>query len=280
MCTANPEAPESVHLADFPAPDRSLVDEALNDAMNVVQKVVRLGLAARNRAGIKVRQPLAELAVACPPEEQEPLRTLADLMLDELNVKALRFVDAEDVLAYRVKLNPAKLGPRLGAKLKAVQSALQNADQAALARALRAGEPITLRAEGEEITVAPDEASVEAEARPGYAVAVEGPYAVAVATEITDELRREGIARELARHLNQLRKEAGLELTDRIEVWLSGVPDNVLAEHADYLKQEALAVRLEVGEGPAEAEGTARKSLRVNGVDMTLVIRKVDGGRE
>ncbi len=267
-------APESVHLADFPAADRALVDEELNAAMRLVQRVVRLGLAARNRAGIKVRQPLAELAVACPREEQEPLRALAELVLDELNVKALRFVAPEEVVAYRVKLNPARLGPRLGPKLKALRAALQGADHTALGRALRAGEPIVLEVDGESVTVAPDEASVEVEPIPGYAAAVEGPYTVAVATEITDELRREGMARELARHLNQLRKEAELELTDRVEVWLAGVPDDVLAEHADYVRREALAVRLETGEGPDDV--TARKALRVNGLNITVAIRKVE----
>ena len=272
--SVQPEAAESVHLTDFPVADRSLVDEELNASMALVQKVASLGLAARNRAGIKVRQPLQELVVSLPAEEAPRLQALADLVLDELNVKGLRVAPAEEVVSYRVSLNPAKLGPRLGAKLKATQAALQEADQTELAKKLLAGEPITLPADGETVTVAPDEASVETEDRPGYASVSEGPYTVAVNTTITEELRREGLARELARHLNQLRKEANLELTDRIEVWLAGVPEEVLAEYADYLKGEALAVRLEAGEGPEDV--TARKRLHVNGLEVTVAIRRAE----
>ena len=272
--SVQPEAAESVHLTDFPVADRSLVDEELNASMALVQKVASLGLAARNRAGIKVRQPLQELVVSLPAEEAPRLQALADLVLDELNVKGLRVAPAEEVVSYRVSLNPAKLGPRLGAKLKAAQAALQEADQTKLAKKLLAGEPITLPADGETVTVAPDEASVETEDRPGYASVSEGPYTVAVNTTITEELRREGLARELARHLNQLRKEANLELTDRIEVWLAGVPEEVLAEYADYLKGEALAVRLEAGEGPEDV--TARKRLHVNGLEVTVAIRRAE----
>ncbi len=272
--SVQPEAAESVHLTDFPVADRSLVDEELNASMALVQKVASLGLAARNRAGIKVRQPLQELVVSLPAEEAPRLQALADLVLDELNVKGLRVAPAEEVISYRVSLNPAKLGPRLGAKLKATQAALQEADQTELAKKLLAGEPITLPADGETVTVAPDEASVETEDRPGYASVSEGPYTVAVNTTITEELRREGLARELARHLNQLRKEANLELTDRIEVWLAGVPEEVLAEYADYLKGEALAVRLEAGEGPEDV--TARKRLHVNGLEVTVAIRRAE----
>ncbi len=272
--SVQPEAAESVHLTDFPVADRSLVDEELNASMALVQKVASLGLAARNRAGIKVRQPLQELVVSLPAEEAPRLQALADLVLDELNVKGLRVAPAEEVVSYRVSLNPAKLGPRLGAKLKAAQAALQEADQTKLAKKLLAGEPITLPADGETVTVAPDEASVETEDRPGYASVSEGPYTVAVNTTITEELRREGLARELARHLNQLRKEADLELTDRIEVWLAGVPEEVLAEYADYLKGEALAVRLEAGEGPEDV--TARKRLHVNGLEVTVAIRRAE----
>ncbi len=272
--SVQPEAAESVHLTDFPVADRSLVDEELNASMALVQKVASLGLAARNRAGIKVRQPLQELVVSLPAEEAPRLQALADLVLDELNVKGLRVAPAEEVVSYRVSLNPAKLGPRLGAKLKAAQAALQEADQTELAKKLLAGEPITLSVNGETVTVAPDEASVETEDRPGYASVSEGPYTVAVNTTITEELRREGLARELARHLNQLRKEANLELTDRIEVWLAGVPEEVLAEYADYLKGEALAVRLEAGEGPEAV--TARKRLHVNGLEVTVAIRRAE----
>lgn len=265
-------APESVHLSDFPTVDDDLIDEELSRGMAVVQKIASMGLSARNRAGIKVRQPLQAVVVSMPAGEKTYLESLEDQLLKELNVKELRFAAAEDLASYKIGPDPAQLGPKYGSLFKALRAHLRTFDNTELAKRLLTGETISLDVDGGTVEIAPDEATVETQEREGYSVVQDGPYTVAITTELTDALRREGWARELARHLNQLRKEADLELTDRVEVWLDGVPDGVLDEFGEYLQQEALATRLEAS--PPEIDVTATKTVTLDEYKVTLALRR------
>jgi isoleucyl-tRNA synthetase len=263
---------DSVHLAFFPEADKSLVDEGLSRAMATVQRVASLGHSARQQAAIKVRQPLQAVVVSLPPSEVEGLQQLEQELVGELNVKALEIVTGEALATYRIGPDPAVYGKKLGKLFPRLRQALGEMDQSPLALALLRGETVTVEVEGTEVELTPDTVLVVPEPRAGYAVQQEDVYTVGITTEITEELRQEGLARELARHLNQLRKDANLDLTDRIEVWIDGDLDGVIEGFAEYLKAETLATALYEGAPPSNA--AARTSVDVDGKPVTLALRK------
>jgi isoleucyl-tRNA synthetase len=268
----NRDAPESVHLTDFPRADLNAIDEELSRAMALVQRIASLGHAARNKAGIKVRQPLQALVISmADPDERAALEALKDELLDELNVKELRFVASDELATYRLNPNPAKLGPRLGKLFPRLRQALAELDPSTVGRALLRGESVDVVVDGQTVTLGPDEVAVEPEDRSGYAVVGEGPYTVGLSTEITPALRREGQARELARRFNLLRKEARLELTDRITAWVAGDVGDVLSEWAESLRSEILATELHWAAPPPEA---VRETVSLDGVEVILGLRR------
>ena len=244
------DAPESVHLADWPEPvplvpgGDVFIDESLNAETQLVKRVASMGRAARAKASIKVRQPLAEVLVRPrDASEADVLERHQALLLEELNVKALNTLEDEaGIVTFEVKPNLPVLGPRLGREVGAVRSALGALDAEEVAAAVRAGQTVTVAGHD----LAPEDFLVELRERDGYAVVSEAGYTVGVATTITDELADEGIARELVRHIQDLRREADFELSDRITTWCAGgeTVARVLAAHGDYVKGETLSVEL------------------------------------
>src|SRR5437588_5872189 len=214
--SVDPNAPESVHLTDWPLAEKALVDRALLDAVRLTRRVVGLGLAARNAARIKVRQPLARLRVTVRDEaEWRALQPFMDQILDELNVKALeRLGDDAAVATYTLRPVTPLLGPRLGARLPAVKRALGALDQAEAVATVRRGEPLRLTVAGETVELAPDEVQVMAAGRPGYAVSEEMGHLAALATEKRPECRDEGLAREFVHRVQTMRKNAGFDSAD------------------------------------------------------------------
>ena len=220
------DAPESVHLADWPEPvalesgGDVFVDESLNAETQLVKRIASMGRAARAKASIKVRQPLAEVLVR-PRDAAEAAVLVRQeaLLLEELNVKVLNTLDDEaGIVTFEVKPNLPVLGPRLGRELGAVRTALGALDGGEVAAAVRAGQTVTVAGHD----LAPDDFLLEMRERDGYAVVSEAGYTVGIATTITDELADEGIARELVRHIQDLRREADFELSDRITSWCEG----------------------------------------------------------
>ncbi len=276
--SVDPEAPESVHHTRWPEADAAWVDQALLDRMALVRQVVTLGHSARAGAGIKVRQPLARAVVHGADalrEDGEMLRLIAD----ELNVKEVTFVAQErDLVTYRLLPDNRKLGPKFGPRFPQVRAALAATDPSEAVRTLRAGNPLRLSLEGETVELAPDEVLIQTRPRSGMAVAAERGVTVAVETTLTPELEAEGLAREVVRRVQTLRKEAGLNLDDRI-VTLYQADDRlaaVIARWRDYIQGETLSVEL-VGDAlPAElpAEGAAQGEYTVNGHRLVLAIRK------
>ncbi|MEM8535893.1 MAG: DUF5915 domain-containing protein, partial [Chloroflexota bacterium] len=216
--------------------------------------------AARKSAGVRVRQPLGRVLVALPQaEERKALLELQSEVLDELNVKTLEVIDSStSLLNYRVKPNLRLLGPRLGKQLPTLRTALEQLDQpkiAAIAQAVEQGQTVELHLDGEPVVLNADELLVETAPLEGYAVAQEAGLQVALDTTLTDALHREGVARDLVRAIQDVRKNAGLTLSDRITLYVShhnGV-GSVLEEWGAYIRNETLAEYLRLDTPPAEA---------------------------
>ncbi|MCX7859912.1 MAG: isoleucine--tRNA ligase [Chloroflexus sp.] len=256
-------APESVHLARWPQVDRSLLDEQLVADTEALLAAVSLGRAARKQANLKVRQPLSELWLrASTPALLNGVRRFEAELRDELNVKAVRYLDANSaVVEYRLKPNLRLVGKKFGKLVPALTAALRDlsGDAArAVAQAVEAGQPVRLLVDGQELELLAEEVLVESSAPEGYAVAEADGMLVALNTTVTEELRLEGAARDLVRYIQDARKSAGLAISDRIQLFLSSADEAdllaaTLAKHGDYVKNETLAVELTVGTPPAAA---------------------------
>ncbi|MEZ4869892.1 MAG: isoleucine--tRNA ligase [Caldilineaceae bacterium] len=238
----------SVHLSRWPQVNAAAIDEQLSVDMALAQKVTSLGHAARQNANLKVRQPLAQVVVRTRNgEEKASLERLSALVLDELNVKAIAFADtAGDLVDVEVFPFPKQLGQKYGKGYPVIRKLLAGMDQGALAGQFQAGESVTVEAAGVSYAIAPEDVEVRSTPRAGYSVAQDGGYLVAVTTELTPELEQEGYARELVRRIQQLRKDAGLEISDRITLYVSASPltQGVLASFGDYVKEETLTIDL------------------------------------
>ncbi len=251
----------SVHLADWPVPDRSLVDPGLEARMAQARRLSSLGRAARGEAGMKVRQPLRRALVFLPSNAPE---LLDEVVASELNVDRVE-VAAElgELISFEVVPNFRALGPRLGPRVQEAKAALAALDGTAAAADLEAGLPIRLALADGEVELGPDDVELRARGQEGYAVSREGGEVVALDLALDDELRTRGLVRDLIRQVQDLRKEAGLEVVDRIVLTLEGADE--LSGSFDLIAREVLAVEVRsgTGEGPGatvelgEASGQA-----------------------
>ncbi len=278
VVSVDPGAPDSVHLADWPEPDGAADDPELRAAMAEVRRLVGLGRQARTDAKVKVRQPLARALVTVPAERREAVAGLLDLVAAELNVKRVGFASGEDgLVAYRLVPNFRALGPRFGRQAPAVAAAVREADAGELAPRLQAGERVELEVPGVgPVELGPDEVGVAEEPVTGWRVVREGGASVALDLTVTPELRLEGLARELVRAVQDLRKDAGLKVSDRIElaVEASGEVAEAVRAHGDSLRAETLAVALH--DSP-QGEG-AEATVELDGTPVRLWLRPVDAG--
>ncbi|MFT5448394.1 MAG: isoleucyl-tRNA synthetase [Gammaproteobacteria bacterium] len=241
----DPHAPDSIHMCDWPLVDESRRDEVLLAEFSVVRTVVSLGRAARNQSGLRTRQPLARVLVRTPDDlAQAAVERHESMILEELNVKAVESVarDAQ-LVSYRLKPNLPRIGKRYGKLIPAIRKALGDADGAAIAIAVAAGESFTLEAAGESLLFDPQDVLVETQSAQGYACAEESGYLVGLDTSLTADLVREGLVRELVRTVQEARKQAGLEVSDRItlRVWGSIGVDAALDAFKAHLMDETLA---------------------------------------
>jgi isoleucyl-tRNA synthetase len=231
----------SVHLCDFPVPGER--DEQLEWQMQVVRDAVVLGRAARGHARIKVRQPLREAVVVAADRERAAIERLDSLLTQELNVKGVRYVSEADQLGrFELKPNYRSLGPRFGKQMPQVAAAISALDPARL----RAGERVGLHVDGHEHEIGPDDVLMTLQPLDGYQVERSGTHAVALNLELDDELRREGVAREVVHAIQGVRKDAGLNVEDRIALRLGGDAELVDAAraHEDYVARETLATSI------------------------------------
>jgi isoleucyl-tRNA synthetase len=279
---------QSVHLCDFPkvgdrAVGASLTrDEELERAMELARETVRLGLGARGKSKIKVRQPLGEAVVVAAGRERETIERMAEIVREELNVKRMRFVAAADQLgSYEVKANYRKLGPIFGKAMPLAADAIAALDPARVAAALgedSSGPAVGITVDGREHTLSADEVILTMRPPEGYSVEREGAHAVALDLAIDDVLREEGYAREIVHAVQGARKAAGLEVEDRIELALDGDPalTVAVANHRDYVTRETLATGFQLGDGAtiAAAERDYSDDVQVDGLALTISLRK------
>ena len=252
VAKADADAPVSVHLCRWPEVDASLENRDLTAAMPVVQDVASLGLAARQSAGIKVRTPLAQAVVQlASPEERGAVADFSRLLCDELNVKRINLESTDNLQETVVFPLPRQLGQKYGAGYPRIRNAMADMDQEELARALAGGRPLVLDIDSDTFEIAAEDVEVRKTPKAGFAVADSPGRLVAVATDLTPELQREGLARELVRHVQQRRKELGLAISDRIHLELrSDDPElaRIIDEHGAWLQAETLCTDLQLAD--------------------------------
>ena len=232
----------SVHLDTFPVADETAIDKELEARMEMAQKITSMVLALRRKVNIKVRQPLQSIMVPASEEQRKHIKAVKRLIMHEVNVKELKFVEGQGILVKKVKCNFRTMGKKFGKAMKAVAAAMDALSQEQIAE-LEAQGTITIMAGDQEVTVERADVEIISEDIPGWLVTNEGNLTVALEVELNDELRNEGMAREIVNRIQNLRKESGFEITDRIDVVISPNEqiEKAVSAFSDYLKTQVLA---------------------------------------
>jgi len=262
----------SVHLCDFPSPGER--DLELESAMAVARETVALGLAARGQAKLKVRQPLRAAVVVATGAERAAIERLGDLVREELNVRELRFVaEADELGEVEVKPNYRTLGPRFGKHMPLLAAAVAGLDPAHVVVALRDGRPVAVSVAGHDHELDVEDLVVAIRPLAGYQVERQGSHAVALELELDDELRTEGRAREIVHAVQAARRDAGLQVSDRIVLSLDGEPGllDAARAHESYLARETLAVAVSY----ERLEGA--EPLRIDGRELRVGVAVAGG---
>ena len=268
-------AASSVHLASWPVADPSKIDTALSEQIGLVRRLVELGRSARNDSNVKTRQPLAQALISAPGWAAMPERLRSEVA-DELNVVALATLDSgsEDLVDISIKPNFRNLGKRFGNGTQGVAKAISAADPREFATALAAGSA-TVVVDGADVSIEADDVVVTETPRSGWAVASAGAETVALDLELTHELRLAGLVREVVRLVQQARKDAGLEVTDRIALWwrVGGSPEpaEAIRTHGESLASEVLATSVTEG---APADGFSGYTAEDEDLGLTLWLAK------
>jgi isoleucyl-tRNA synthetase len=269
----------SVHLCDYPAAGQLPARQAgLEDDMAVARQTVRLGLGARAKAKIKIRQPLGEAVIVATGSERAAIERLAEIVRDELNVKRVRFVDGADELGrYDIKPDYKRLGPRFGKDMPLVADAIAALDPARVLAAFQDGVDVGIDVAGHDHLLAREDLLFAMQPPDGFSVEREGTHAVALDLTIDDDLAREGRAREIVHAVQNARRNAGLAVEDRIELHLDG--DLALLEaagaHEAYLVAETLTVALSVGEGPGGGVPKShREQATIDGLSLGIALAR------
>ncbi len=267
--------PESVHLCAYPSADETLIDHELSDEMDALLRLVSLGGSARNAVKIKVRQPLAEIKIQPSNDaEKKAVERFADQIRDELNIKKVTLHDPRSgpLLSFEVKLNPKSAGPKFGPKLAAVTAAL--AKQTAVAETLQAGKPVVLQLSDGPATIELTDVWITPKVEKGWGGIADHGTQILLDGRITPALELEGLAREVVRHAQNARKDAGLEMDDRITLYLH-TGDAKLAEaiekHRDYIAAETLVVQWATA---PLGEGAYRTEVKIEGTMLIIELKK------
>ncbi|MBP3517673.1 MAG: isoleucine--tRNA ligase [Parabacteroides sp.] len=246
----------SVHLSDFPVCNEAWIDKNLEERMQMAQAVSSMVLALRRKVNIKVRQPLQTIMVpVVDAHQQESIEAVKTLILNEVNVKELKFVDnAAGILVKKIKPDFKKLGPRYGKIMKALAAAIQTMSQDEINAFEKAG-TFTLAVEGQEAVIERADVEIISEDIPGWLVANEGRLTVALDITVTEALRKEGLARELVNRIQNLRKSSGYDITDKITVTIlsNDGMDEAIRDFNAYIANQVLAVSVEITDAISDA---------------------------
>ncbi len=270
----DPQLPQSVHLTDFPPAEEKHVDQGLEQKMDNLRRVVELGRAARSRAQIKIRQPLGEMLVALPQSEQaQDVRSLSDLISDELNVKKVSLWDSNlELTELAAKPDFGKLGPKWGGKANQVAAAIKSLSQVQLRKFKEEGR-LTLDLDGTRVELQPEDAHISESEKHGWTVESDNGYRVALATVLTEELKNEGFARELVNKIQNMRKSAGFQVMDRIRAKMETTDrlKQAIKAFEEYVKKETLASELHFG----PAKGEYSQEWDINGEKAKISVERV-----
>ena len=235
---------QSVHLSQFPVADDSKIDKEQENRMELAQQITSMVLSLRKKEQIIVRQPLQKIAIpAVDMEQQLRIEAMKQLILDEVNVKELEFVEGSGILVKKVKCNFRTMGKKFGKLMKDVNAAVTSMSQEQIAELERQGSLNITLATGEAVVIEAEDVEIFSEDIPGWTVANEGSLTVALDITVTEELKNEGVARELVKRIQNLRKESGFEITDRIDIQLQHHPetDKAVAQFGEYISAQVLA---------------------------------------
>ena len=264
---------ESVHLEEYPVSDESLIDQDLIERVRLAMQLSSMGRSARSKAGIKVRQPLQELFVKTRnSSELEMLTLIEDQILDELNIKEIKPVDdASEIVSFRLQPNLPLLGPKYGKGVAAIREALEQADVDSVRIAIESGNTVDIAG----FELGPEDILVNADELEGYSTSTDGGYVVGISTEISDSLKDEGLAREMVHSIQNVRRAAGLEISDRIDLFVNGSDEisRVVGNFSDYVLQETLASEVIFGES---LDDSYSESYEMEGEQVTISVRKSD----
>jgi isoleucyl-tRNA synthetase len=291
VSNVNENAPASVHLASWPKAEEAVINQTMIDEMRLVQKLVSLGRSARETVNIGVRQPLGSAQfVTHNAAEAEVVRRLSSMIAGELNVKQVSVLDnAGDVVEYKLNPLPSLLGRKFGKDFPRVQKTLREGaqdDVRGWADTLLRGENIVLDLEGQTFDMTPEEVEVRRNAAEGYSLAEDNGYIAALDTQLTDELVMEGLAREVVRRVQTLRKDADYNISDNIVLHYSASERMAAAiqRFSDYIRAETLAAQMEQGEpqngfkrayfGP-DPEGDPKKDTSIDGETLSLAVKRL-----
>ncbi|NLX80831.1 MAG: isoleucine--tRNA ligase [Proteiniphilum sp.] len=263
---------ESVHLADFPTVDENVINTTLEEQMYLAQTASSIVLSLRRKVNLKVRQPLSKLMIpVANATDQENIEAVKDLILSEVNVKDIEFVDtANAILVKRVKPDFKKLGPKYGKSMKELSSRIQAMEQEEINELEKAG-VINFVIDNKDFTIESSDVEILSEDIPGWLVGSEGRITIALDITITDTLRKEGIAREMVNRIQNLRKAKDFEITDRIDIKVSSnkLFDEAITEFNQYISGQVLADSIVIDEGPFEDE------IEIDEEKITMSILKI-----
>jgi isoleucyl-tRNA synthetase len=272
VCAVRPEAHESIHHTAWPQVDLSTADDALIEQMSLARRVASLGLSARANANLKVRQPLSKVLVHAGKAVLR--QELVDIVVDELNVKAFEFVEQEGALVqYKVLPDNKLLGPKFGSRFPQLRAALAQLDPSKVAASVQAGLPVTLDVGGEAVELAPETILVSTEPMPGLTVSADKYITVGIDATLTPELKAEGLAREIVRRVQDMRKKAGFNIEDRITTCYQaqGLLKEVFTTWGEYIASETLTTRL-LDAPPVE--GAYVEEHKLEGETIVLAVKQ------
>ncbi len=273
---ADADAPSSLFLNEWPLAKDVLIDEALEAEMETVRRAVGLGRAARARSEVKTRQPLQELVLGLSRSaDREAVREHMQLVLDEVNVKEVRFVESgHELLTHEIKPSYRTLGPRFGTQMREVAAAIEALDPAASATAVENGESVVIEIDGERHDLGPDDLDVRHRELEGYAVANEGGVVAGLSLTLTPELKTEGKAREIVHAVQNARRQAGFDVSDRIRLSLSGGEvSQVLASFESHIADEVLARQITTG---TPEPGMHVETMALEGAEVTIGVARME----